>query len=105
MSFLSKLFGGGNDTLSDALKEDAAIIDVRSPMEFSNGHVKGSTNIPLDQLKDELSLLPNNKTIVFCCASGARSGVATRIANSSGYKAVNGGPWTNVFQHMQSAGK
>ena len=105
MSFLDKLFGGNTDHLSQALKNDATIIDVRSPMEYSNGHVEGSTNIPLDQLKDEISLLPSDRPIVFCCASGARSGVATKLANSNGFNAVNGGPWTNVFQHIQAERK
>ncbi|MCO6466368.1 MAG: rhodanese-like domain-containing protein [Bradyrhizobiaceae bacterium] len=103
MGIFSKLFGAGSGSLADVLKQDVAIIDVRSPMEYSNGHVKGSTNIPLDQLQSSLTQLPTDKTIVFCCASGARSGVATKLAASKGLQAINGGAWTNVFQHMKNS--
>lgn len=105
MSLLSKLFNSGSDKLSEAIKQNATIIDVRSPMEFGNGHVNGSQNIPLDQLQDMLTTLPGDQPIIFCCASGARSGVATKMATSHGLQAVNGGPWTNVFQRINTTRK
>ena len=88
--------GGGNEDVANAIRNGAAIIDVRSPTEFSGGHVAGSKNIPLNELPNRLSTLPSSKPIVFCCASGARSGSATSLAASKGYVAFNGGPWTSV---------
>ncbi|MEY2718838.1 MAG: hypothetical protein RLZZ273_204 [Bacteroidota bacterium] len=89
-------FGGSNEVLNEALRNGATIIDVRSPGEYAGGHVAGSTNIPLQQIPDALGKLPTTKPIVFCCASGGRSGQASDYANAKGYTAVNGGPWTTV---------
>lgn len=92
----TSMLGGGNEALVEALKEGAAIIDVRSPGEYAGGHVAGSKNIPLQQIPDAIGTFPQGKTIIFCCASGGRSGQATDFANAKGYSAINGGPWTTV---------
>ncbi|MCX6141335.1 MAG: rhodanese-like domain-containing protein [Candidatus Kapabacteria bacterium] len=100
LNFLKNMMGGGNEDVVNAIRSGAVIIDVRSPAEFSGGHVAGSKNIPLNELPGKLSSLPSSKPIVFCCASGARSGSATGIATSKGYTAFNGGPWTSVNRVM-----
>lgn len=96
LNFLKNMMGGGNEDVANAIRNGASIIDVRSPAEFSGGHVAGSKNIPLGELPNKLSSMPTSKPIVFCCASGARSGSATSMATSKGYTAFNGGPWTSV---------
>lgn len=90
------MFGQNTEEISKALTSGAAVIDVRSPGEFRGGHVAGSTNIPLPELSSKLGSLPKSKPVVFCCASGGRSGSATSLAKSQGYDAYNGGPWTTV---------
>lgn len=98
LSFLKNLVGGsgGSEELQQAITNGAIIIDVRTRAEYAGGHVAGSKNVPLNELGPELKRLPKDKTIVFCCASGARSGSATSIATEQGYHAMNGGPWTRV---------
>jgi rhodanese-related sulfurtransferase len=54
-------------------------------------------------LEAKLSEYPKNKVLVFCCASGARSGSATSMAKKMGYTAFNAGPWQAAQQLMQSA--
>jgi phage shock protein E len=78
--------------------EGAIILDVRSKGEYTQGHIKGSINIAVDQLATNLNKLPNkNKVIITCCASGGRSGMAKRILESNGYAEVhNGGGWTSL---------
>ena len=50
ISLLKKLLGSNKaEQIADAMKRDAVIIDVRTPGEFSSGHIKGSKNIPLNQ--------------------------------------------------------
>ena len=44
-SFIKSLFGPSIDYKALILK-GTIIIDVRSPQEFDNGHIKGSKNIP-----------------------------------------------------------
>jgi phage shock protein E len=96
LGMLRSLFGGSNDELLQALRQGALIIDVRTRAEYQGGHVAGSKNIPLNEVPAALEKNPKAKPIVFCCASGGRSGQATSFAASKGYTAVNGGPWTTV---------
>jgi phage shock protein E len=93
---LKQLFGMGPKVDTAALVANGAVIvDVRTPGEFTSGHVKGSLNIPLDTLKSRLKELPANKPIITCCASGMRSGTAKSILMDNGFKEVyNGGSWS-----------
>jgi len=96
MGFFSKLFGPGVN-LKEKLNEGAIILDVRSKREFASGHVKGSTNIPLDSLDayiEDIKL--KNKVVITCCASGMRSGMAKSKLKANGIEAYNGGSWTKV---------
>lgn len=97
MGFFSNLFGGGKDSVQELLDNGAAIIDVRTAGEFKGGHVKGSVNIPLQTIESNISKIKKmNKPIVFCCASGMRSGQATSIAKRNGIECANGGSWMKV---------
>ena len=51
------------------------IVDVTTPVEFKNGHLKGAINIEAAKLtaKELFEKLPKNKTIVFNCTAGGRS--------------------------------
>lgn len=75
-------------------KNGASIIDVRTPGEFSMGHIKGSKNIPLQNLNKQLKKINRNKPVIVCCASGARSSSARRLLRNEGFEEVyNGGGW------------
>jgi rhodanese-related sulfurtransferase len=65
------------------------IIDVRQPDEYRTGHIIGAKLIPLNELSSRMKELPQNREIVCVCASGNRSGSATRMLAKSGYNAVN----------------
>jgi rhodanese-related sulfurtransferase len=39
------------------LKQGALILDVRSPAEYKQGHIKGSINAPLNELSKHISKL------------------------------------------------
>jgi rhodanese-related sulfurtransferase len=84
--------------LPELIKNGATIIDVRSPGEFLQGSRPGSINIPLNDLNQRLKEIDKNKNVILCCASGARSGVATTILKKNGFNnVVNAGPWTNTL--------
>jgi len=55
-SFFKKLFGPGTD-YKLLVQNGAVIIDVRSPQEFDNGHIKGSKNIPVNIIQRELNTI------------------------------------------------
>ena len=83
---LKNLFGLGPkiDYLT-LVKEGAVILDVRSKGEYTNGHIRGSLNIPVDQLNKNLQRFSDkNKVIITCCASGNRSGMAKNILKGKG---------------------
>jgi rhodanese-related sulfurtransferase len=65
------------------------VLDVRQPVEWRHGHIQGSRNLPLTQLKRRLDTLPRDKTIVTVCASGHRSAVAARALRRAGYTVEN----------------
>ncbi len=103
MGFLSNLFGGGDTSqLQSIIDEGAFLVDVRTPGEFAEGHVKGSVNIPLDRVTMELAKFKNKKNIIVFCRSGNRSGQAKTILNQQGITDVtNGGTWENVNQFVK----
>ncbi len=100
LSLLKKLFKSTEVDLSQLIKDGATIIDVRSKGEFVTGHVKGSINIPLEQIATSVDKLKSHSNIITCCRSGNRSGMAMRTLKSKGLKNVtNGGSWQNVNQY------
>jgi phage shock protein E len=79
------------------LQNGATIIDVRSKGEYQGGHIKGSVNIPLDSLGNNLSKIKKDKPVITCCASGMRSASAKAMLKSRGFAEVhNGGGWMSL---------
>lgn len=96
---IKSLFGLGPKVDYAALvKQGAIILDVRSKGEYAGGHIKGSVNISLDTLSNNLNKLKDkNKPIITCCASGMRSAAAKSMLKSNGYTEVhNGGGWQSL---------
>lgn len=76
---------------------DYTIVDVRTHGEFMGGNVPGSINIPLNEVVDRADEIMNLKQpVVFCCASGNRSGQATAYFREKGLDCENGGGWMEV---------
>jgi phage shock protein E len=83
---------------AELMKKGAIILDVRTKGEYNRGHIKGSMNISVDQLANNLDKLKDkNKPVITCCASGNRSASAKNLLTSRGYKHVyNGGAWNRL---------
>ena len=78
-------------------KQGAKIIDVRTPGEFSSGHIRGSINYPLNELSQKAGKLNKNVPVITCCASGMRSASAQSLLKNLGFKEVyNGGGWSGL---------
>ena len=94
------LFFRGGPPMEDLLALKAAgakIIDVRTPAEFAQGHVDGSSNIPLDQFQARMAEIDPGQPVILCCASGGRSGMAKQMLEQAGHtRAHNAGPWTRL---------
>ena len=69
------------------LKSGALVIDVRTPAEFSSGHLPAAINLPLDGIEASLPrrVQEKNQVLLLHCQSGMRSGVAQKKLNSLGY--------------------
>jgi rhodanese-related sulfurtransferase len=68
--------------------EGAFILDVREPDEWTQGHIAGATLIPLGELPNRLSELPEGEKIVVVCRSGNRSAQGRDILLNSGFTQV-----------------
>ncbi len=101
---IKKLLGIKTINYAELVKEGAIILDVRTPGEFSTGHIKGSINISVDKLTHNLNKLKaKNKPIITCCASGMRSASAKSMLQSNGYTNVhNGGPWFRLESKLHN---
>jgi rhodanese-related sulfurtransferase len=103
MNLFQKLFSSAPAVdLKSIIDEGAFLVDVRTPGEFSSGHVPGSVNIPLDSVPNQLTKFKNKKNIIVFCRSGARSGQAKSILQQNGYaNVINGGTWEQVNRFVK----
>ena len=72
--------------------KDVIIIDVRTPQEYTQGHLPKAQNIPLKELDKRMGELNayKNKELFLVCASGGRSHTATQTLLKNGFtKAQN----------------
>lgn len=86
----------------ELVKNGAKIVDVRSKAEYASGHIKGSINIPLNELSRLPKSLKPEHTIITCCASGMRSAAAKSQLKAMGFSQVhNGGGWHSLNQKIR----
>jgi rhodanese-related sulfurtransferase len=97
MSIVSRLRGLTGPSFRRVGPADAAVLvdggafllDVREKSEFSAGHAPQARNVPLSHLAGHLGKVPEHRTIVTVCRSGARSAHAARLLARQGYDVVN----------------
>ena len=91
-------FGPSLENTGEIDFDKAVIIDVRSPGEFSGGHVEGAINLPIDSITeaDVLKLTQKDQPIVLYCRSGAR---ASRVKSQMGQWG-----FSNVYNLKTQAG-
>ncbi|MBQ9459851.1 MAG: rhodanese-like domain-containing protein [Oscillospiraceae bacterium] len=64
----------------------AMLLDVRNPDEYAGGHIPGSVNLPLSEIRTAEDRIPDLDTPLFVyCLSGARSSRAVAELQSMGY--------------------
>lgn len=101
LSIFKKLFPSPID-FKEVLSGGALIIDVRTKGEFSGGHIKGSINIPLDELPRKITeLQQKQQPVITVCRSGNRSGIAKSMLKSANIEVYNGGAWNSLEQKIK----
>ncbi len=98
LQFIKNILGiGPKVDITALIAKGATVIDVRTPAEYKDGHVKGSINLHLQTLGSQMNKLKKDQVIVTCCRSGSRSGMARRQLLAAGFTQVhNGGPWNSI---------
>lgn len=86
---LAVVVGCGSSSSSEKtmLSANTIIIDVRTPAEFSEGHVEGAINLDLEGgvFEAEYPKLDPTMSYIVYCRSGRRSGVAASILKDNGF--------------------
>jgi rhodanese-related sulfurtransferase len=76
----------------EALEADPSIVvlDIRTPGEFSRGHVEGAINIDYyaDDFAERIASLDPQKTYVMYCQAGGRSHALMRAFSKTEFKDV-----------------
>ncbi len=101
---LKQLFGiGPRINYAQLVQNGAVIVDVRTPAEFDNGHISGAINIPIEQLRHNLSQFAGKRQVIIaCCTDGSKSWYAKNLLDANGYQSVyDAGNWTKLQRRIQ----
>jgi rhodanese-related sulfurtransferase len=79
----------GIDQFAEAVRDGAAIVDVREPGEHVAGHVPGAVLIPMGQLPGRMAGLYRGAPVYVVCASGNRSATMTGFLRNAGFDAYS----------------
>ena len=77
------------ETARRLVNEGAVLLDVRTPGEFSAGHIDGAVNIPVQELGSRLNELDVASPVVVYCRSGQRSSFAAGTLKNAGFASVS----------------
>ena len=64
------------------------LLDVRTPEEYRQAHLKGALLIPLAELGGRLREIPQRRPLLVYCSVGARSVAAAALLASKGYREI-----------------
>ena len=78
------------EELKKMIMEGALLVDVRSPQEYQEGHLKGAKLIPEYEIMKtcRYELKDKNAVIILYCSTGSRSKKAQRKLEKMGYQNV-----------------
>ena len=68
------------------LKEQYAVVDVRTGFEYRHGHIKGAVHYKLGREDEIVSKFPMEEPIILVCKTGHRSRAAANRLVRRGYK-------------------
>jgi rhodanese-related sulfurtransferase len=64
------------------------LLDVRTPEEYREAHLKGALLIPLGEMEKRVREVPRDRPILVYCSVGARSASAARFLAAKGYREI-----------------
>ncbi len=72
--------------------DDVQLVDVRTPEEYNEGHIKGAKNINVfdqDFVEEATAELDKSQPVAVYCRSGKRSAEAAKKLEEKGFKVTN----------------
>lgn len=78
----------------------AVLLDTRTRAEYERGHAEGFINIPVDDLREHLEELKQEKPVYVMCQSGLRSYIACRILMQHGIECYNFSGGYRFYQNV-----
>lgn len=92
-----------DEGLPQLIKKGAVILDVRTEKEYQTGHIEGSLNISLGEIRERYIELDRDKTYITVCSHGLRSVKVESILKDKGFKKVyNGGAWSDLEKSLNN---
>ncbi len=76
------------DELAGLIAAGWSLVDVRTAEENERGAIEGSTNVPIDSMRDNLDALGSGPVVVYC-EVGQRGHTATALLHELGFEARN----------------
>jgi len=97
------MFSNKNTTenIQKYLNNGAIILDVRTKLEWDEGHIPASKHIVLNSIPENVDTIKAfQKPVITVCKSGGRSQSASDFLSEHGIDVINGGPWQNVAKFL-----
>ena len=93
-------------TASD-VQDDAYLLDVREPDEWTAGHAPGAHHVPMMEIPARMAEVPTDVEVVVVCRAGGRSGQVVSYLMGNGWDNVrnlDGGmqSWAAIGRDMVS---
>jgi hydroxyacylglutathione hydrolase len=86
--------------------ENIMVVDVRRPTEYADGHLKESTNIPLNEMMDPgtMANIDDNHNVYVHCAGGYRSVIASSLMKRQGIHNLRNvlGGWGKIKEQAKA---
>lgn len=89
MGLLGEYDSASAPQVRDLVSKGHLLVDVRGHGEWAKEHVDGAIHIPLGELDERMSELPEGTPIVTMCHSGIRSAIAARKLARRGFAVTN----------------
>lgn len=78
-------FAAYQEQFADNDAANYVLIDVREVDEYADGRIPGAINLPLSEMEERFSEVPQDKEVVLVCARGGRSGRAAEFLTTQDY--------------------
>jgi rhodanese-related sulfurtransferase len=69
-------------------QKKALLVDIREPLEYAREHIIGARHVPLSGFDKADFSSEADKTAIFCCKSGMRTGANVERILATGFKTV-----------------